>query len=308
MNILAFDIGGTRGRCCLASADGSIAHVQTLERTQTDDGAMWLQRLLAAGKQIVQFAKQLQVVAVSFGGPVAPDGRVLSMHVPGWENVDLAGEMRKTFMLPVHIENDANSGALGEFRFGAGRGCRYMAYFTVSTGIGGGVILDGKLYRGAHGLAAEFGHMVLESRPDAPRYAAGKPGVLEALASGPAIAREGEHLRAATGVKFNYKITANDVFEAVHRNESWAVQARDQAIAHLSRGVAAVLCAYDLERVVIGGGVSLAGDLLFEPLRAGVKKYLPHFLEGKAEIVPAALGDHAALLGAVAAGADLIAQ
>ncbi|MGD0092750.1 MAG: ROK family protein [Planctomycetota bacterium] len=304
MDILAFDFGGTRGRCCLARADGTHGEVVSLARAPEEDGARWLARLLGCGRELVRAAGPMRGLGISFGGPVAPDGRVISVHVPGWETVDLPGEMARAFHLPVSIENDANAGALGEHRFGAGRGTRYMAYFQVSTGIGGGVILEGRLYRGAHGLSGEFGHMVMHPGPHAPQYATGKPGNLEALACGPAIAREGRAALQSLGQAAPPGLTAKDVFDAARAGASWALAVREQAVAQLARGVAAAICAYDFERVVIGGGVALAGDTLFVPLRAAVTQYLPRYLEGKAEIVPAALGDNAPLLGAVVAAAE----
>lgn len=298
MEILVFDFGGTQGRCALATRDGKLSRVLRLQRAATEDGALWFERLLAAGRGIV--SPQTRIVSVSFGGPVATDGRILSMHVPGWEKIDLRAELAKAFRLPVLVENDANCGALGEFRFGAGRGKRTIAYFTVSTGIGGGVILDGKLYRGAHGMAAEFGHMVLHPGPNAPQYAAGKPGVLEALASGPAIAREGRNKLAQLKQPIPDKLTGKDVFEAAAKGQAWAREVLNECIGHLARGVAAVICAYDVERVIIGGGVSLAGAQLFDPLREKTAAYIPHPLAGKCDIVPADLGDDAPMLGAVA--------
>src|SRR5262249_9742375 len=134
---------------------------------------------------------KLRATSVSFGGPVDNDGRILSMHVKGWESIQLVAELERAFGAPVKVENDANAGAVGEHAFGAGRGASNIAFFTVSTGIGGGVVLNGKLHRGSHGMAAEFGQFVLERGADAPLYAAGKRGTLEALACGPAIAREG---------------------------------------------------------------------------------------------------------------------
>jgi glucokinase len=297
MGILAFDIGGTRGRCCVAGRDGTHSAVASLKREGHEDGSAWLRRLLECGRETARQSAKLDRVAVSFGGPVAPDGRVVSVHVPGWEQVDLRAEMTKAFGLPVEIENDANCGALGEYRFGAARGVAYAAYFTVSTGIGGGVILGGKLYRGAHGMAAEFGHIVLQSGPDAPQYAAGKPGVLEALASGPAIERDAAAALRKLGRPVPAGFGAKYVFES---GEAWAIDVRERAIGHLGRGVAAVVCAFDLDRVVIGGGVALAGEALFKPLRAAVDRFLPAFMEGKVAVVPAALGDYSALLGAVA--------
>jgi len=306
MDILAFDFGGTRGRCCLAQADGSHSDVVALARAPDEHGARWLARLLDAGRRVNQAPGKRRIVGISFGGPVSPEGRVVSMHVPGWEKVDLVREMSTAFGLPVCIENDGNTGALGEHRHGAGRGTRYMAFLNVSTGIGGGVILDGQLYRGAHGLAAEFGHMVMDGRDTAPQYAAGKPGVLEALACGPAIERDGRAKLASLGLPVPAGFTAKHVFDAARLRLAWAIEVRDTTVAHFARGVAAAICAYDPERVVIGGGVSLAGDAFFVPLRAMVTRYLPHYLENKADIVPAALGDHAPLMGAVVAAAERV--
>jgi glucokinase len=309
MNVLAFDIGGTQGRCCAAPVAGArgtdrpeVLYVTALQREPDEDGARWLARLLDAGRRVRQ--PDTAVVSVSFGGPVSPDGQVISVHVPGWETVDLPAALKEAFQVPVHIENDANAGAWGEFCFGAGRGSRYMAYLTVSTGIGGGVVLDGKLYRGAHGLAGEFGHVVFDVSPDAPQYAAGKPGVLEALACGPAIAREGRMTLLERDLPVPTALTAKDVFAAARAREGWALDVLERAISYLARGVATVICAYDVERVVIGGGVALAGEVLFDPLREKVTAFLPRYLEGRADVLPAELGDQAPLMGAVALGAE----
>ncbi|HYG76453.1 MAG TPA: ROK family protein [Planctomycetota bacterium] len=314
--ILAFDFGGTRGRCCLGAPDGSYAQVVALERSRDDDGTFWLRRLIQAGREICIHTAGLKLVSVSFGGPVMPDGRVISMHVAGWEKVDLRRELSDAFGVPVCIENDGNSGAVGEHRYGAGRGAHFMIYMTVSTGIGGGVILGDHLYRGVHGMAGEFGHMVLHPGPNAPQFGFGKPGILEALASGSMIGQQGSIAREKMGSRVGKAqlftemeaklglLTGKDVFDAARRKEGWAIEVRDAAVRHLARGVAAAICAYDVELVVIGGGVAMAGDVLFVPLRKEVNNYLPAFLEGKVEVVQAALGDHGALLGAVASGSD----
>jgi glucokinase len=300
MEILAFDIGGTQGRCCVAQRDGTRGEVRTLKRKPEEDGRAWLDRLLAAGREVAKNAAGLKTVSISFGGPIGNDGRIFSVHVRGWESVDLRREMQETFKLPVLVENDANAGALGEFKFGAGRGCHSMLYFTISTGIGGGAIVNGQLLRGAHGLAAEFGHMMMEAGPHAPQYATGKPGILEALASGPAIEREGRVVLNRLGLPIPENFNAKFIFDAARNREAWALSVRDQAVAHLGRGVAATICAFDPERVILGGGVALAGETLFAPLREQVNKALPHYLENKATVVQAELGDFSALMGAVA--------
>ena len=300
MEILAFDIGGTQGRCCLATAAGVRSDVAALQRTPSENGAQWLARLIGGARALCQTHRvKPRIVSVSFGGPVDNDGRIQSMHVAGWDSIDLQGDLRRRFGADVKVENDANAGAVGEFMFGAGRGCRNMAYFTVSTGIGGGVILNGKLHRGAHGMAGEFGQFVLDGSPAAAQYAAGKPGTLESLACGPGIEREGRAALQRLGRAIPENFTAKFVFDAARNGEAWAVSVRDAAVAYLARGVAIAICAYDLERVVIGGGVALAGDTLFVPLRANVEQFLPHFLEGKCNVERAALGDYPALMGAV---------
>lgn len=324
-DILAFDIGGTQGRCGVARCGAGLpdgaqptlgrlkAELRTFEfstihnfrRANGEDGPAWLRRLIESAKELCPSAPRF--AAVSFGGPVEPDGSIRSMHVPGWENVDLTGAISAAFGLEraaISVENDANAGALGEHRLGAGRGCSDMLYFTVSTGIGGGVILGGKLRRGAHGLAGEFGHIVLDGSDGAPQYAAGKPGALEALASGPAMEREGRAALVRTGRAVPENFSAKSVFDAAEAGEEWAVETRARCVAQLGRGIAAMVCAYDVERVVVGGGVALAGDALFVPLRRAVDGYLPTFLSGKVKVLPALLGDSAPIMGAVAACLD----
>jgi len=301
--ILAFDIGGTRGRCAVA-AGANLLEVQAMQRG-SDSGERWLARLLESGKSLAAKHGGLKAIGVSFGGPVSSEGRIVSMHVKGWEGVDLVAELNKAFGLPIALENDANAGALGEHRFGAGQGVKYMAYMTCSTGIGGGVILDNKLYRGARGMSGEFGHMVLHPGPNAPVHGASKPGVLEALASGPAIAREGRAALEKLNKFVPETFAGKDVFDAARAGDAWAKETLAISTDHMGRGVAAVMCAYDLERVVIGGGVSFAGDQLFVPLREAVNRYLPHFFEGQLDVQPASLGDHSSLMGAIAAAQDL---
>ncbi len=309
--IVAFDIGGTQGRCGLARGGSdqselfSFSTIKSLRRAANEGGAAWLERLILCADELG--ATTPCAVAISFGGPVASDGSIQSMHVSGWENVDLTGKIAEAFDIAresVFVENDANAGALGESRFGAGRGCSDMLFFTVSTGVGGGVILDRKLRRGAHGMAGEFGHMIMDGDPSAPQYAAGKQGALEALACGPAIEREGRaaKVREGKGVPENW--SAKDIFEAARNGEKWAIETRRTCVNFLGRGIATAVSAYDVERVVVGGGVAMAGDALFVPLREAVERFLPKFLNGKINVVPAALGDQAPMFGAVAACLD----
>jgi len=300
--VLAFDFGGTRARCALVSPDGRMGAPRVLPRPPSDDGPRWLARMLEEARDLLAVAPGApRAVGVSFGGPVDDDGRVFSMHVAGWERVDLRRSMREAFGLPCRVDNDANLGALGEQRFGAGRDTAHLAYFTVSTGVGGGVVLHGKVHRGAHGIAGEFGHVPV--RPfdlAAPECACGKRGCVESLASGRAIAREGKRALAASGGRAPDDLTAEQVFAAAGRDEAWALAVRDRAVEALAHGVASVLCVLDLPVVVIGGGVAQAGELLLGPLRSRVEEALPEVLRGRSQVRPAALGDFSSLLGAAA--------
>lgn len=286
--LLAFDFGGTRGRCARVSMDGAAGPLKVLHRQAGEEGPRWLERLMDAGRALP--GESPRALGVSFGGPVAPSGRVLSMHVPGWEGVDVRARMTAAFGLPCRVDNDANLGALGEHRWGAGRGASSLIYVTVSTGVGGGIILDGKLHRGSRGMAGEIGHLpAAPFSPDLPLCACGGRGCVESFASGPALAR-----RAPPPA------TAETVFAAVRRGEPWALAARDAALGALARGLAAAVSLLDIGLVVIGGGVTQAGDDFFVPLRAKLEETLTPLQRGHVEVRPAALGDLAPLLGAAA--------
>jgi glucokinase len=243
-------------------------------------------------------------VGVSFGGPVEADGRTvrLSMHVPGWEGLPLAERLEAALGVPAAVANDGDAAALAEYRFGAGRGVRHILYLTVSTGIGGGVIVDGRLHRGERAWAGEVGHQVL--KPDGPPCPCGRNGCLESLASGLSVAREARSLLAAPGAPPSSlagippeALTARDVAEAAAQGDAAARQVWDAAMVWLGIGVASACNLLNPGRVVIGGGLTRAGELLFEPVRRVAAQ---RALDPALEIVPAALGDDVGILGGAA--------
>jgi len=301
--ILAFDFGNSRGRCALCTRSGQRGPAAAFQRAEGEDGPLWLKRMLEAGKKLhaESGAPKLSGVGVSFGGPVFPDGRIFSHHVSGWEHVNLAAEMRAAFGAPCAVDNDGNLGGFGEQRYGAGRGVRDLLYLTVSTGIGGGVILNGQVHRGANGLAGEIGHMpITPLDPNAPECTCHKRGCLESLASGPAIEALGREALKHAGRAVPQGFTSKNVFEAVAQGEAWALATRERAVNALAQGIAGAVCILDTKLVVLGGGVTLAADLLFAPLRERFEEFLPPVLRGKCRIEPAALGDFAPLMGACA--------
>jgi glucokinase len=214
--------------------------------------------------------------------------------------------MEKALELPVRVENDANATALAEWRFGAGKGTRNMIFLTMGTGIGGGLILDGRLYAGTNNLAGEIGHHTILM--NGPLCGCGKRGCLEALASGPAIARlaresmmYGRHKRvlALAGGK-PADITAAHVVEAAHEGDAFARQVLDEAGTYMGVGIANLIQLLNPEIIILGTIAVHAGDLILHPIRAAVKEYAWERSAAVCRIVPAELGDRAQDLAAVA--------
>jgi glucokinase len=239
----------------------------------------------------------LRGIGISFGGPVAVDGRTvrLSMHVPGWEQMPLADRFERLFGVPVAVANDGDAAALAEYRFGAGRGMRHLLYFTISTGIGGGVIVDGRLHRGERAWAGEVGHVVLD--PDGPPCPCGRNGCLESLASGLSIARTMRERAQMTNASYKETITAQDVAIAAAKGDLLAQAVWEEAMVWLGIGIASAANVLDPGCVVLGGGLTRAGDLLFEPVRRVVAQ---RALDPDLTVVPARLGDEVGIVGGAA--------
>lgn len=311
--VLGLDFGGTKLAAGLVNPkDGSIvatAFIPTPKQKAADDS---FEAMLGLAQQLIKKnkVKTLKGIGVSFDGPVARDNRTarFSMHVTGWENFALAEKIEKELQAPSLITNDADAAALAEYRFGAGRGVDNMIYFTVSTGIGGGVIINGQLHRGERAWAGEFGHITL--KPDGPLCPCGRNGCLEALASGLSVARSArERLKnppkprlASHDESTLYKIprdeiTAYDVAMAAGKGDLLAQLVWYEAMEWLGIGVACAANVLNPGRVVIGGGLSKAGALLLDPVKRVVAERV---LDPKLEVVTAGLEDNVGILGAAA--------
>jgi glucokinase len=214
--------------------------------------------------------------------------------------------IQEEFGLPTSLENDANAAALAEHRFGAGRGVDHMIYVAASTGIGGGFILDGRLYRGATGAAAEVGHMTI--LPHGPRCGCGNRGCLEALASGTAIAREARE-RIARGTPTLIaelaegdldRITAKMVAQAAEQGDGEAREIIDAAMIYLGVGMANLVNLLNPQLLVIGGGLTKMGARLFDPVRRAVDRQAFPATAAAVEIKCAELREEVGLLGAAA--------
>ena len=300
---IAIDIGGTQLRAGLYKADSLQPLVLERCPTQGQNQAP-LDRLISLIESIWPEDQNVAAIGVAAPGPLDPyKGMILAApNIPGWNNLPLRSRLEERFNTPVVLGNDANLAALGEWRHGAGQGHQHMVYLTISTGIGGGVITDGRLLLGRRGLAAELGHVTID--PNGPLCNCGQRGHLEALASGTAIARwAAAELQAGaesslTGAS---PITARKVSEAALAGDSLALAALTRAGYYIGMAIANYLHTFNPSIVVLGGGVSQSLSIMIDSLRESMTAHAlsPHYLEDLT-LTTAALGDEAGLIGALA--------
>lgn len=305
--VLAIDIGGTKLAAGIVDAAGSILARGEVPTVAAEGPERVLDRIvrLAEGVKAVPrvSAGAIRRIGIGCAGPVDRQaGLILNPpNLPGWVCVPLVEHIERALGLPAVLENDANAAALGEFRYGAGKGANSLVYLTVSTGIGSGIILDGKIWHGVKDGAGEVGHMTL--LPDGPICGCGSRGCLEALASGPSIARRAREALATerpSRLREAGDFTAADVVRLAREGDALAAEVWEETVRYLGLGVAAIVTILAPERVVIGGGVTQAGDLLFEGLRREVRRRVKLVAVESVAILPAALGPDVGILGAAA--------
>lgn len=306
--MVALDIGGTKLTVGLVDQEGRRLATQVRPTDQAASPARIVDALFAMAESALAATAlawtDVAAVGVSYGGPLDyPAGRTVTCHhLPGWEDVPLRELVARRAGRPAVVDNDANAAALGEAVFGAARGCAHVLHLNVGTGIGGGVVIGGRLHRGADSMAGEVGHTLVA--PDGPLCTCGRRGCLEAVAAGPAIVRAAqEALRsgepsclAALPVE---EITGRHVAEAAGQ-DALAARVMQQAGKWIGLAIAAAVNLLNPHMVVIGGGVAGAGEALFAPLRAAVSSHAVPEATRRLRIVPGALGPWDALLGAAA--------
>ena len=276
MSILAIDVGGTKFSMAVFENDAMVRRESRV--TDRAGGREWMLRqiesILAEWKSDFRFDR----CGIGFGGPVDFQKQcvVQSTHVEGWSNFDLPGFIQSlTGVRPV-IDNDANAGALGELLYGAGQGYRPLFYMTLSTGIGGGIITeDGRVYRGADSYAGEVGHLTI--RPDGPQCLCGWYGCFERMCCGLWLERD-------------YGRPAKELMDDAAFVSGYVVD--------LAMGLKAVIMLLNPARILIGGGIAKAGDKLFVPLRAELRRQITDWSRARIDVAPAALGDDSVLYGA----------
>ncbi len=306
--VIGIDIGGTK--ISIGIADMNSSMLSRYERSTPQDpneGVEWILAKIADWhkKQDNRF-QRIYGIGIGCAGPLDKEaGMVLhSPNLPKWIDYPISEALREEYDVPVFLENDANLAALGEHRLGAGRGMENIVYITVSTGIGGGIIANGKLVTGVGGSAGEIGHMTIKE--DGPDCNCGSKGCLETLASGTAIVRMAAEwiknsdkpsmMRKLVGIQG--MLTAELVAKAASNGDEAAEEIIHKAMGYLGIGVANVVTTLSPEAVVIGGGVAKIGETLFKKVNEVVRERVRLVPVEKVKIIPASLAPDSGLYGA----------
>ena len=304
---IGIDIGGTKVLGGVVDENGKILATQRVP-TPKEGGAALTKTIADVANHLL---KDHDVVAlgVSAAGLISSDRETIlaTGNISGWNGVNLKEELNKFVNLPIFIENDANSAAWGESRYGAGVGEDHMLILTIGTGVGGGAIIDGKLLRGAHGISAEFGHIRVV--PEGQLCSCGARGCLEQYASGNALMRHvREAISASPDAAYNLLaradgtiegLTGHHITQAAGDGDPIALAGFNTTAQWLGAGIASLSALFDPACVVIGGGVIEAGEILLAPTRAALERLIP--FSGRRpipKVVAATLGNDAGLVGA----------
>lgn len=304
--VVGVDLGGTKISTALSDLEGKIINQTTIPTDAHEGEVPVLNRIINSIEKVVNDSavsyEDIKGIGIGSPGPLdAKQGIIITTPNLPFKNFNLVKPISEKFGVPVFLDNDANVAAIGEFMFGAGKGAENIVFFTVSTGVGGGAILNGKVYRGHTSNALEIGHMTVA--PHGPRCNCGNVGCVEATSSGTAIAKrahEALSTKVETSLRKYENVTSYEVFVEAAAGDPVAKDIIDDAINYLGIAVANAVSIFDPEYVIIGGGVSKAGDVVFDTVRKVVNKRCFKSMAESVKIVPAGLGTDAGLIGAVA--------
>lgn len=303
--VLALDIGGTKLAAGLVDQGGRAGSF-LVAPTPAGGPTPVLDALFALGRKAVVDAgadlSDVVAVGIGCGGPLDAERGVLIAppHLPGWRDVPVTRLAGEAFGVPASLDNDGTAAAEAEFRFGAGVGTRQMVYLTLSTGVGGGAVLDGRVYRGATGNGAELGHVVVDWRGRSCRGCGGR-GCLEAYVSGTSIAeRAVEALDPASTLATVDSVTAADVAAHAAAGDSYAGLVWRHTTDALGSGLTSIVNMLEPELIVLGGGVTRAGEALVAPAREAVRARAMTPGGRSVRVERAALGDRVGVVGAAA--------
>jgi glucokinase len=299
--IVAVDIGGTQLRAAFYANEQVEPVAQKRVKTLANQPGVF-ERLTKVIEDVWPKNEKVDAIGVASPGPVDSHAGFLlaTPNIQQWHDFALTPKLSEHFGVPAFLDNDANLACLAEWKFGAGMGYHDILYLTVSTGVGGGVIIKDRLLQGHHGLAAELGHTTVQA--GGPLCGCGQRGHLESFSSGTGIERfVAEQLRAGreSVLHPDKRHSAREICEAANQGDAMSIEAFAIAGKYLGIGVANFLHIFDPSIIIFGGGVSRSGPLLFEPFELSLKEHVihPRYLDGLV-ITRAKLADDAGLLGA----------
>jgi glucokinase len=324
---LGLDIGGTRMTGALVDLTGSKIHVERRPTDRAGGARAGFELMSEITRVLFEHAasqnRAVRAVGIGFGGPVDSRRGVVRMshHVEGWKDFPLAASLAERVGVPVRLDNDCNAGALGEWRFGAGRGTNDILYINLGTGIGGGVISGGRLVAGASDAAGEIGHMMID--PEGPVCTCGRRGCLEALCSGSAIGARArarakrfpaqrDQIRPISPLgpigpivqkgetRLTTESNSKEVFALAAEGDPLACKIVAETADYLARAIGAAATLLNPEIVILGGGVAEVGEILLAPIRERLPRYALSFHVDELRVVRAQLGYDAGVLGAAA--------
>lgn len=308
---IGIDVGGTNVKIALVDGNGKIIYSNSVPTYAKMGYEYTVNNIKQAIKDLMKETNttpsDIEGIGFDFPGQVDCKTGVVKLapNIPGWVNVPIAQMIEDEFHIPTRIDNDVRCAALGELKFGAGRGCENFICITVGTGIGSGIVINGKVVRGATNAAGELGHIKLQMN-GGPICGCGDTGCLEASASGPAIvAMAQEYIKGGKSTKFREmaaveggEITPYMVAKAAEEGDPVAKRIFEIVGEYIGIGLTSVINLLNPERVIIGGGVAESGELLLGPIRKTIKERAMVVAGNAVEIVPAQLGNSAGVIGA----------
>ena len=291
--LLGIDLGGTK--IAVAAVRGGQITNKIVVPTPKGGWRSVFDAMIEAGKEVIRTVPEIAAIGVGVPGPIDFKRGVVKFapNIPGFTEAPVTDALSAGFGRRIELENDANAAGLAEHTHGAGRGAASSIFITISTGIGGGIILNDRIWRGANGIAGEIGHIV--SRPGGVVAGSGVSGALEAVASGTAIARD-------ASFAFAREMDTREVFELAQSGDWKALRIIDQAAHYIGTAIADMQKVYDPEVFVLGGGVSEVGDFFLDKIRAAALYGARGFADPV--IRKAVLGGDAGVIGAALAARD----
>lgn len=300
---IGIDLGGTSIKYALVDKAGNSSFEGKLPSCASVSASAVIEQLIKAATTVRDEAAKRNWVIKGIGlgtpGIVDETNRIVlggAENLVGWENLDVASPLEEQLNLPVVMGNDANLMGLGETKYGAGGGCTNVVFLTIGTGIGGAVIIDGKLFNGFANRGTELGHVPLIATGE--RCACGAVGCLEHYASTAALVRRFSTLAAERGVTFDTEVDGELIVRLYHEGFPLAVECMNDHFFYLGRGIAGFINIFSPQRIVIGGGVAESGAFYVEEIRKVVKENVIADCALNTEIVVARLGNKAGLIGA----------